>query len=64
MARLRANLLTEAERDTLAHRDNEHLMGFLDDVCAIPGVLPFGTSSVLRVEKGDWRFSDLVAPTG
>jgi len=64
MARLRANLLTEAERDTLAHRDNEHLMRFLDDVRAIPGVLQFDTFPVLRVEKEDWRLNDLVAPTG
>ena len=45
-------------------RDSEHLMRILDDVRAVPGVLRFDTFTVLRVEKEDWHFSDLVAPPG
>lgn len=45
-------------------RDNDHLMRFLDDLRAIPGVAGFDTFPVLRVEKEDWRFSGLALPSG
>lgn len=40
-------------------RDNEHLMRFLDDVRAVPGLAGVETFSVLRTEKENWRFSGL-----
>ena len=40
-------------------RDNDHLMRFLDDVRAVPGIVHIDTFAVLRTEKENWRFSGL-----